>query len=104
MMISGNYRPDLAITLAGKGDVICKVGGEAIEGVGVISKGLGIGIKMADGNTRALWPVICETLRQLGVFGDDEMKALGDFSHPQLPNNRDIIIGEILPVFKLKRG
>lgn len=104
LMVSGNGRSDLAITEAGKGDVILKIGGEAVQVVGVISKGLGIAIKIADGNSRALAPVICEVLRQLGVFDDAAVKSLGTFARTPLYNDRRILIGEIVPTFKLKKG
>ncbi len=104
LMVSGNGRSDLAITEAGKGDVILKIGGEAVQVVGVISKGLGIAIKIADGNSRALAPVICEVLRQLGVFDDAAVKSLGTFARTPLYNDRKILIGEIVPTFKLQKG
>lgn len=104
LLISGNGRCDLAVTEACRGEVILKVGGEGVEVIGVLSKGMGIAIKMADGNTRGLFPVIVETLRQLGVVDDSQVKALAQFSRPQLYNFRNINIGEIVPVFKLKRG
>jgi L-asparaginase II len=104
VMVSGHGRHDLAITEACKGDVILKVGGEAVETIGVLSKGLGIAIKIADGNTRGLFPVICEVLRQLEVIDEATNKSLAVFSRPQLYNDRKINIGEIVPVFKLNRG
>lgn len=104
LMVSGNKRCDLAVTEACKGDVILKVGGEAVETIGILSKGLGIAIKIADGNTRGLFPAICETLRQLGVIDDSTFKALAVHSRPQLFNDRKINIGEVVPVFELKRG
>lgn len=104
VMVSGPGRCDLAVTEASGGDVILKVGGEAVEVIGILSKGLGIAIKISDGDMRALWPVIIETLRQLGVFSDAQVTALAKFSRPQLHNFRQIRVGEIVPCFKLKRG
>ncbi len=104
LMVSGNMRSDLAVTKACKGDVILKVGGEAVETIGVLSKGLGICIKTADGNTRGLYPAICETLRQLGVIDDATFAALKAFSRTPIYNDRKILIGEVVPTFKLKRG
>ncbi len=104
VMVSGRGRCDLAVTEASKGDVILKVGGEAVEVIGVLSKGLGIAIKISDGNMRGLYPVIVETLRQLGVFDDSQVKALAEYSRPQLYNFRDLHVGEIVPAFRLKRG
>jgi len=46
-MVSGPGRCDLAVTEACEGDVILKIGGEAIEVIGVLSRGLGIAIKIS---------------------------------------------------------
>jgi L-asparaginase II len=104
IMLSGDGRCDLAVTEACEGDVILKIGGEAIEVIGILSRGLGIAIKISDGNPRALYPVIVETLRQLHVVGDSQAKELAKFTRPQLYNFRDLHIGEIRPCFTLKRG
>jgi L-asparaginase II len=103
-LVSGPGRCDLAVTEACKGDVILKIGGEAIEVIGVLSKGLGIAIKISDGNPRALYPVIIETLRQIGALDDSQAQVLAKFTRPRLHNFRDLHIGEILPCFTLKRG
>ncbi len=103
-MVSGEGRSDLAIARVCNGDVICKVGGEAVEGIGVLPQKIGIAIKMADGQSRGLGPVICEVLRQLKVIDEEQVKALAEFSRPQLYNNREINIGEVVPVVKLKKA
>jgi len=104
VMVSGPGRCDKDVTEVSKGDVILKVGGEAVEVIGVLSKGLGIAIKISDGNMRALYPVIVETLRQIGALDDSQVRTLAQHARPQLHNNRDIRIGEILPCFTLRRG
>jgi L-asparaginase II len=48
--------------------------------------------------------VICEVLRQLKVIDEEQVKALAEFSRPQLYNNREINIGEVVPVVKLKKA
>jgi L-asparaginase II len=103
-MVSGPGRCDLAVTEACKGDVILKIGGEAIEVIGVLSKGLGIAIKISDGNPRALYPVIVETLRQIGALDDSQAQVLAKFTRPRLHNFRNLHVGEILPCFTLRRG
>jgi hypothetical protein len=48
-------------------------------------------------------PVIIEVLRQLGVFDDAAVKELAEHARPQLYNQRNIRIGEIVLAFRLKR-
>lgn len=103
LMISGNGRCDLIVSEACD-DVILKIGGEAVELIGVLSRGIGIAIKIVDGGRRVMCPVIIEVLRQLGVIDDATMKELAEHARPQLYNQRNIRIGEIAPAFTLKRG
>lgn len=101
-MVSGLKRNDLAIMQAGSGDWVSKVGGEAVQGVGIRSRGWGIAIKIADGNPRALHPVTVEVLRQLGLLADPAETPLEPFAHPHIFNYREIDTGEIRPVFSLE--
>jgi len=102
-MVSGAKRNDLAIMQAGGGDWVSKVGAEAMQGVGVRSKGWGIAIKIADGNTRALHPVTVEVLRQLGLLEDAAGTPLEPFARPHVFNYRKIDTGEIRPIFSLEK-
>jgi L-asparaginase II len=102
-MVSGEGRGDLAVMTAGAGDWVSKVGGESIQGVGVRSRGLGIAIKIADGNTRVLVPVIVSVLRQLGLLAAPEGTPLERFVAPPVTNHRHITTGVIRTVFKLER-
>ena len=45
-MVSGERRSDLALTRAGRGDFVCKIGAEGVQAIGVRSRGLGIAIKV----------------------------------------------------------
>ena len=50
-MVSGEGRSDLALTRAGRGDWVCKIGAEGVQAIGIRSRGSGIAIKVADGST-----------------------------------------------------
>jgi L-asparaginase II len=63
-MVSGEGRSDLALTRAGRGDWVCKVGAEAVQAIGIRSRGWGIAIKVADGGRRALLPATIAALEQ----------------------------------------
>ncbi|PKM90228.1 MAG: L-asparaginase [Firmicutes bacterium HGW-Firmicutes-12] len=81
--------------------LLAKDGNEGIFCIGLPSKGWGIAIKIEDGNTRAVGPVVIETLRQLGILTEDEYKKLSSYSRIELKNYRGELIGEARPVFKL---
>ena len=53
-LVSGTRRMDLAIMQTGDGDWVSKAGADGMQAIGVQSKGLGIAIRIADGNPRAL--------------------------------------------------
>lgn len=104
IMVSGEKRSDLYLMQALPKEIICKLGGEAVQGVSLITKGWGMALKIADGGFRVLGTVVVEALRQLGVLTDDRLKAVEPIIRPKLYNNRNLHIGHIEPAFKLKKA
>lgn len=102
-MVSGAGRGDLTLMDGGQGDWVTKVGGESVQGVGVRSKGIGIAVKIADGNTRAITPVIIEILSQLGLVTNAAGSSLEEARRPVILNHRNIETGDIRPVFELNK-
>lgn len=70
--------------------------------IGDKETGLGIAIKIADGNGRAVYPAAMEVLVQLGLLNDDEMDQLSEYHHPKLHNARNEVVGELVLDFELK--
>src|SRR5262249_17808773 len=75
-MIGGEKRFDT--DLMTHTSLVCKVGGEAVECVGVppgiLGKAVGVAVKIADGNSRALYPVVTALLRRMGAIRDDQIE------------------------------
>jgi len=104
-MFSGEGRFDLALMRTFSGNVICKVGAEAIEGIGLADPPIGIAVKIHDGNQRALYPVCIEVLRQLGIIDDiDRFEHLLPFYKAEIHNMRGILTGRVSPEFTLKKA
>ena len=82
-------------------DVIVKVGAEGLVCAGLPREGLGVAIKIEDGNPRALDPAIIQALRLLGAVSDDE-PALERFARPPVLGGGEPV-GHMLPVFELER-
>ena len=61
-MVSGEQRSDLALMQAGRGDWVTKIGAEGVQAIGIRSHGIGIAIKVADGQKRGLYPAIVAVL------------------------------------------
>jgi L-asparaginase II len=94
-MVSGERRNDLALSRAGRGDWVAKVGAEGVQAIGIRSRGWGIAIKVADGNPRGLHPATVAVLDQLGLVDDAAAQALSAWGHPPVRNYRGITTGDI---------
>ena len=100
-MVSGQGRSDLAFMRSAPGDVVAKIGADGVQGIGIRSAGLGIAIKIADGNQRALCVAAVEVLRALGLLSGSGAALMQSWARPAIQNLRGIVTGEVAPVFKL---
>lgn len=100
-MVSGTdtFNTDLMKVTGDK--LVAKSGAEGIFCVGVHGQ-MGVALKIADGNSRAVPPVTMEALSQLGLLDDKELKQLEKYHHPEVINNHQAKVGTIEPTFKLK--
>src|SRR5262249_52500271 len=94
-MVSGERRGDLALMRAGRGDWVAKIGAEGVQAIGVKSHGLGIGVKVADGQKRGLYPAVVSVLDQLGLLDASARAELARWGHPTLSNYRGIVTGDV---------
>ncbi len=102
-LVSGTARSDLALMQVGGGDWVTKIGADGVQAIGVKSRGIGIAIRMADGNTRALLAATVEVLQQLGLLGDAAATPLAKYARPQIANYRGTVVGRVEPLFTLPR-
>ena len=106
-MVSGEGRNDLAFTQAGQlngaGDWVCKIGAEGVQAIGIRSLGLGIAVKVADGNMRGLHPATIAVLEQLGVMTDARREMLKAWAQPVINSAVGNPVGRIVPVVQLQQ-
>lgn len=100
-LVSGTGRVDLAFMQAMPGDWVAKGGAEAVQAIGIRSAGLGIAIKVADGNSRALYPATISVLQQLGLLGPSGAPMLAEWIRPKIRNLKGVQTGEIRPTVRL---
>lgn len=107
-MVGGSRgRLDTDLMKAAQKRIVSKVGAEGVQLLGVkpcqqYPKGLGVAIKIEDGDTRrARDPVVIETLRQLGVLNAEQIKQLAAYSRTTIYNHRKLEVGKIRPCFQL---
>jgi L-asparaginase II len=109
-MIGGRAeRLDTVIMQAARGGVVSKVGAEGVYTAAVLPceswpRGLGLAIKIEDGEDRRARPtVVIETLRQLGVLKTDALEAVRQYASFPIINRRGDVVGEISASFELNR-
>jgi L-asparaginase II len=107
-MVGGSHDSlDTDLMRAARGQIVSKVGAEGVQLLGVrpcprYPKGLGIAIKVEDGDSRrARDPVVIETLRQLGMLDEKQLAELSPYAQATIFNHRKIEVGEVRPCFTL---
>ncbi|UVW29762.1 asparaginase [Massilia sp. H6] len=100
-LVSGTARTDLSWMTAGGGDWVAKVGADAVQTIGIGSAGLGIAVKITDGNSRALHPVVYSVLEQLGLLNAARRAELDQYRQPLIRNARGAVAGDIRTLFTL---
>ncbi len=100
-MVSGERRDDLALAAAGQGDWLPKAGAEGVQVLAIRSRGLGIAVKVLDGNKRSIPTIIVAILDQLGAIGAEQRVALGEFGRRPIRNLRGMVTGHARAAFTL---
>jgi L-asparaginase II len=103
-MVAGKGRFDTELMRRFGDRLIGKIGAEGVYCVGIIGKGIGIALKIEDGNSRAISPVILELLLQLKIINKGELEQLQRFWRPSIMNHRGEKIGEIIANFDIDKG
>lgn len=109
-MIGGGLteRLDTEVMRAANGRIVSKVGAEGVYTAGILPcrewpDGLGLAIKIEDGEDRRARPtVVIESLRQLGVLIGDAYTSVSQFASFPIRNHRGDVVGEVRPSFELK--
>ena len=99
-LIGGSERLDTMLMQAAPGKIISKVGADGVWLCGVLPcekypTGLGIALKIADGDDHRARPVVAvEILRQLGILSNNDLSEL---SPMPIKNRRGDIVGKVEP-------
>ena len=101
-LVSGTGRHDLALMRAAAGDWISKAGADGVQAIGIRSVGLGIAVKIIDGNPRASVVAAIGVLEKLGLIGDAQREAIAEFAQPEIRNVSGLRTGEVRSVVTLR--
>lgn len=99
-MVAGTGEFCTELMQATKGKLIGKIGAEAVYCLGIRKGNMGVCIKIADGNERAVYSVVMQLLLELDVLDNIGYEKLKHWHTPDLMNNHKEHIGNIVPVFQ----
>ena len=85
------------------GKLTGKLGADGVYCIGMVDLGVGIAVKVEDGNIKAVESATMEVLKQMGYLDQEELEALRPFHIIENINTLRDKIGEIRPVFELIR-
>ncbi|HEV2291125.1 MAG TPA: asparaginase [Gemmatimonadales bacterium] len=98
-LIAGTGRPDTDLMRAYPGQLIVKVGAEGIFCASAVGKGVGIALKVEDGDMRsatiALVAVLDQVLPTLGVDGALASVRVPQHATMKIRNTRGVVTGEV---------
>ena len=81
--------------------VLLEIAQQHIHALPVVS-GIGIAIRIADGNARALHAATAAVLEQLDLLSNVQGTPLARFARPAVRNLAGVEVGRVEPIFSLK--
>lgn len=92
---SGTAHDMVAVAKATKRRVVFKVGAEGYLLAFLPKDGLGVSLKVADGNQRARTVALLAILRGIGLLSESEARELEAIAKPVVRNSRNEVVGHI---------
>lgn len=99
--VAGTGRLDTVLMEVTRGKIVAKLGAEGIYCVGIANQGVGLALKVEDGNYRPIDPVVIHILKGLGFLSDSEFSQLQHLWRPEVKNHRGEVIGHIEVAFSV---
>src|SRR5215217_4403180 len=93
-LVGGTERLDSLIIEATGGRVITKVGAEGVHSAVILDRGIGLALKVEDGNPRAQQPALIKLLQDLDALPSPLPANLEELLRKPVKNSRGEIVGE----------
>lgn len=93
-LVGGTDRIDSVIIEETDGRVLAKVGAEGVHSAVILDSGIGLALKVEDGNPRAQQPALIRLLQELEALPDPLPPRLEDFLVRPVKNSRGETVGE----------
>jgi L-asparaginase II len=102
-LVAGKGRHATTIMKLLPGRLLAKDGAEGMHAVSIMSRSIGIVVKISDGSNRPILPVLAETLIQLGGIDVQHSGCIDEMRQRILRTRDGREVGVIAPVFRLPR-
>ncbi|KAH0444320.1 l-asparaginase ii [Colletotrichum camelliae] len=113
-MVGGEGRFCTELMLTYDGAVVGKLGADGCYGVAVrdsddtrrlgATSGIGIAVKVEDGNEEILYVAVMEILKQLGIGSEERRQELSVFQDLQRVNTAGVVTGKVSCSFKVRKA
>ncbi len=94
-LVAGSERFDTDLMRQGNGRFISKIGAEGVIGVGVVGAGIGLAVKIDDGDSRASEALLLHALERLGLLDEKDRVALEPYRARPVKNHAGIVVGRL---------
>lgn len=94
-LVGGTDRFDTVLMEETDGRIVSKVGAEGVHSAVVLDRGIGIALKVEDGNSRAQYPALLHLLQELGALPAPLPQRLADILRKPVRNSRGEVVGSI---------
>jgi len=94
-LLSGTDQPGVVLAKVTGGRVLVKTGAEGFISAFLPGRGIGVAIKIADGEARARVPVLVAVLAAVGLLDAGEQQALAGLAAPPVLNSTGNVVGRI---------
>lgn len=93
-LVGGTERIDSIIIEETEGRVLTKVGAEGVHSAVILDRGIGLALKVEDGNPRAQQPALIRLLQELDALPDPLPSRLEELLSRPVKNSRGESVGE----------
>ncbi len=97
-MVAGTGRFCTALNRVGRPYLFAKGGAEGVYCLGHLPSGLGLALKIEDGNGRATSPAVVEALDRLGWLASAQVAELASHHQPAVVNHAGDVVGRMAPL------
>jgi L-asparaginase II len=101
-LVAGRDRLDTAVMEVAP-RVVVKAGAEGLVCASVLGEGIGVAVKIADGNARATGPSLIHTLTEIGALDDEQATELAPHARPDVLGG-GTRVGRMEAAFGLERS